>query len=207
MYLPSHFEPPDAAALQRLIVAHPLATWVTSDGSGLVVNHVPLLYDAARGPHGTLVGHVARANPVWRHPAPSVFVFQGPQGYVSPGWYPGKRAHGKVVPTWNYAVVHAHGTPRAVEDRDALLAIVTRLTEHHEAAQAVPWRVGDAPREYIAQMLGAIVGIEVELERLVGKWKLSQNRAAADRQGVVAGLRHGGGDEALALASLVEDPR
>lgn len=203
MYLPKHFEVTDPAALHGLMRAHPLATWVMHAGGELVVNHVPFLFDADRGPQGTLVGHVARANPVWRHGAPSVLVFQGADAYVSPNWYPSKQAHGKAVPTWNYAVVHAHGTPRAIEDRAALLEIVTRLTTTHEAGQALPWAVSDAPHDFVEQMLSAIVGIEVPVERLVGKWKVSQNRPAADRQGAAAGLRQRGDAASLAMAALV----
>ncbi|MFG5410259.1 FMN-binding negative transcriptional regulator [Piscinibacter sakaiensis] len=179
MYLPSHFAEHDTGALHALIEAHPLATWIAvrptggaadgTDGAGVEVNHVPFRLDRGRGPHGTLVGHVARANPVWQHAGPSVFVFHGPQAYVTPGWYPGKAVHGKVVPTWNYAVVHAHGRPRAVTDPAALHAIVATLTDRHEAARPAPWRVDDAPPDFVAQMLGAIVGIEVEIERLEGK--------------------------------------
>jgi len=130
-------------------------------------------------------------------------VFQGAQAYVSPSWYPSKRAHGKVVPTWNYAVVHAHGTPRAIESRDELLAIVTRLTLTHEAGSAVPWAVTDAPPDFIEQMLKAIVGIEIPVERWVGKWKVSQNRSAPDRLGTVAGLQQRADAQSLAMAALV----
>jgi transcriptional regulator len=205
MYLPVHFEETRTPVLHDLLRAHPLATWVVQGADGLVVNHIPFLIDADRGPFGTLVGHVARANPVWRQLAASVAVFQGPQAYVSPNWYPSKHAHGKAVPTWNYAVVHAHGTPRAVDSRDALLDIVTRLTQAHEAGQAAPWAVSDAPADFIEQMLKAIVGIEMPIERLVGKWKVSQNRSEADRLGTEAGLRHQGEAQALAMAALVAE--
>jgi transcriptional regulator len=203
MYMPAHFEESRPDVLHRLIREHPLATWIVGRSEGLEVNHVPFMIDAARGPHGTLVGHVARANPVWQRLGASVAVFQGPQAYVSPNSYPSKRAHGKVVPTWNYAVVHAHGTPRAIESRDEVLAIVTRLTQTHEAASAVPWAVSDAPADYIDQMLKAIVGIEIPIERLEGKWKVSQNRALPDRLGTVAGLRQRGDAQSLAMAALV----
>ncbi|MCW5661143.1 MAG: FMN-binding negative transcriptional regulator [Burkholderiaceae bacterium] len=205
MYLPVHFEETRTPVLHDLLSAHPLATWVVQGADGLVVNHIPFLIDTDRGPFGTLVGHVARANPVWRQLAASVAVFQGPQAYVSPNWYPSKHAHGKAVPTWNYAVVHAHGTPRAVDSRDALLDIVTRLTQAHEAGQAAPWAVSDAPADFIEQMLKAIVGIEMPIERLVGKWKVSQNRSEADRLGTEAGLRHQGEAQALAMAALVAE--
>lgn len=202
MYLPAHFNIPDAATLQALVQAHPLATWATVVDGLPVVNHVPFRLDPSRGEHGTLVGHVARANPVWRQPGPSVLAFQGAQAYVSPGWYPSKHEHGKVVPTWNYAVVHAHGTPVVVEDRAALRAIVDSLTQVHEAAMPRPWAVGDAPADYIDTLLGAIVGIELPVQRWVGKFKLSQNQAAANRQGVVQGLQ--AQDPAHPLATLMQ---
>ena len=203
MYMPAHFEETRPEVLHALVRDHPLATWVVHDDAGLTVNHIPFLLDPTRGPHGTLIGHVARANPVWQRLGPSVAVFQGAQAYISPSWYPSKRAHGKVVPTWNYAVVHAHGVPRALESREQLLAIVTRLTLTHEADSAVPWAVGDAPADFIEQMLKAIVGIEMPLERLVGKWKVSQNRGAPDRLGTVAGLQQRGDAQSLAMAALV----
>ncbi len=204
MYVPAHHEETDAAVLHALIRERPLGTWVLHDGSGLVANHVPFLLDADRGPWGTLVAHVARANPAWRLAAaghPSMVIFQGAQCYITPSWYASKREHGKVVPTWNYAVVHAHGVPRAIEDRDWLLALVTRLTGVHESTQATPWQVTDAPADYIDRLLPTIVGIEVELTKLVGKWKVSQNRPDADKRGVVAGLRSRGDAES---AELVE---
>lgn len=203
MYLPAHFVEDRPEVMRALVREHPLATWVVHGSDGLLVNHIPFLLDADRGPHGTLVGHVARANPVWRSLGACVAVFQGAQAYVSPSWYPSKREHGKVVPTWNYAVVHAHGTARAIESRDALLAIVTRLTRTHEAGQAAPWAVSDAPADYIEQMLKAIVGIEIAVERWVGKWKVSQNRSVPDRLGTVAGLQQRGDAQSVAMAALV----
>jgi transcriptional regulator len=205
MYLPKHFEEADRGVLHGLIRAHPLGTWVTVHEGELLANHVPFLLDATRGEHGTLVGHVARANPVWRSfsaSVPSVVVFQGIDAYVTPSWYPSKRQHGKVVPTWNYAVVHAHGLPRAIEDRAWLLDLVTRLTDANEAAMAVPWKVTDAPPDFVDRQLEAIVGIEIPIARLTGKWKVSQNRLATDRLGVVAGLlarSDATGDEMAAL--------
>ncbi len=206
MYMPAHFEETDPAVLRALVAAHPLGAWVTLQAGRLAVDHVPFLLDPARGEHGTLVGHVARANPVWREFAPdveSVVVFQGPQTYITPSWYASKRAHGKVVPTWNYAVVHAHGVPRAIEDRAWLHALVSRLTDTHERPQPAPWHVTDAPADYVDNLLRAIVGIEIPLTRLVGKWKVSQNRPAADREGVAAGLAAHASPDAAAMASLV----
>lgn len=206
MYLPEHFAETDPRVLHALIDAHPLGAWVTLGEGGLLVNHIPFLLDADRGPHGTLVGHVARANPVWRSfssNVESVVVFQGAETYVTPSWYPSKRAHGKVVPTWNYAVVHAHGIPRAVDDPAWLLQLVTRLTERHEAGRPLPWKVSDAPADYTARLLESIVGIEIPIARLVGKWKVSQNRPAGDRLGVADGLLERGDAAAAEMAALV----
>ena len=163
---------------------------------GLTADHLPLEFDAMAGEYGTLLGHVARANPLWRVAAgtPVLVVFGGPQAYVSPSWYPSKAATHKVVPTWNYTVVHAHGVLQAVEDAPWLEALVGRLTDHHEAPRPAPWAVDDAPADYVQQMLRAIVGIRIPLTRLVGKWKVSQNRSEADRLGVADGL----GDDPMA---------
>lgn len=189
MYLPKHFEQPDPAALIALMRERPLATLVIAAPDGPTADLIPLEYVADAGPHGTLRGHVARANPLWQHAgAQALAVFTGPEAYISPGWYPSKREHGKVVPTWNYTMVQARGTLRAHDDAPWLRALVGRLTDRHEATQPAPWTVGDAPDDYVQQMLRAIVGIEIELASLVGKWKVSQNRSAADREGVAQGL-------------------
>jgi transcriptional regulator len=151
---------------------------------------------------------VARANGVWRQlgaDTPSVVLFQGPQAYITPGWYPGKAAHGRVVPTWNYVAVHAHGRARVVDDRAWLLAMLNRLTDAQEAGRAAPWRVSDAPSDYIDRMLRAIVGIEIPIDRLEGRLKASQDEAAPDRLGTVQGLQEQGGDQAQAMAALVQD--
>jgi transcriptional regulator len=206
MYLPRHFEQNDRAALAALIREHPLATLVAQTSSGLTANHVPMLYDAEAGPQGTLRGHLARANPLWRELQPgseALAIFHGPQAYVSPSWYASKPEHGKVVPTWNYAVVHAHGPLVVIDDAAWLRELVATLTRAHEAARTPPWHVDDAPADYIAQMVKAIVGFEIPVARLVGKWKASQNRPPADREGVVEGLRAEGRDAAIASAELV----
>lgn len=190
MYLPKHFEQPDRDALVALMRERPLATLVLAAPDGPTADLIPLEYTADAGEHGTLRGHVARANPLWKHAgAQALAVFSGPDAYVSPNWYPSKREHGKVVPTWNYAMVQARGTLRAVDDAPWLRALVGRLTDRHEAAQPQPWSVNDVPEDYVQQMLRAIVGIEIELASLVGKWKVSQNRSAADREGVAQGLQ------------------
>jgi transcriptional regulator len=207
MYLPKHFEQQDTQAIAQLLALNPLATLVWHSAQGLTAEHLPLMFErgAGDGVHGTLRGHVARANPVWREAAgaPVLAVFQGPQAYITPSWYPSKAETAKVVPTWNYAVVHVRGTLRIVEDAQWLRALVGRLTDTHEAARTQRWQVGDAPDDYIASMLAAIVGIEMPIEAMQGKWKVSQNRSSADRAGVVAGLDAQAGDAAQAMARLV----
>jgi transcriptional regulator len=207
MYVPKHHEETDLGVLHALIRAQPLATWVTQGDGELLANHIPFLLDPGRGEHGTLIAHVARANRAWQSFSTSVeslVVFQGPQTYITPSWYPSKHAHGKAVPTWNYAVVHAHGMPRAIEDADWLLAHVSALTDLHEGEQALPWKVTDAPKDFIERLLQSIVGIEIPISRLVGKWKVSQNRPAADRLGVVAGLLSREDAQAREMATLVQ---
>lgn len=197
----------DLHAMHTLMDAHPLGAWVRQDETGLVANHLPFLLDRSQGPHGTLIGHVARANPAWRMPdapTPSLVIFQGPDSYITPNWYPGKAAHKKVVPTWDYAVVHAHGVARAVEDPAWLLYMLERLTDRQEAAQPLPWKVKDAPRAYIDKLLRAIVGIEFRIERLEGKLKASQDEAREDRLGTVVGLRSRRDSKADAMADLVD---
>lgn len=187
MYLPRHFAQEDPAALHALMREHPLAMLVHLGPDGLTADHVPLEFDAAAN---VLRGHVARANPLWQQAAgqPVLAVFRGPEAYVSPSWYPSKAEHHKVVPTWNYAVVHAHGPLQVVDEAPWLHALVTRLTAHHETPQPRPWAVADAPEAFVQQMLRAIVGIQIPVERLLGKWKVSQNRSTADRDGVAAAL-------------------
>lgn len=206
MYIPKHFEERDMAVLHALIQSHPLGTWVTDVDRELVVNHIPFFVDSTRGPCGTLVGHVARANPVWKtisSQLESVVVFQGPQAYITPSWYVTKHEHGRVVPTWNYAVVHAHGRPHVIEDSDWLREHVETLTSAHESGQPAPWHVSDAPTSFIDTLLTAIVGIEIPIARLAGKWKASQNRSMPDRHGVISGLQERGDDESRQMARLV----
>ena len=207
MYLPTHFAQPDVDTLHALMRAHPLATLVTLGAQGLDANPVPLMWVDDGTPHGVLRGHVARANPVWREAAPgaeALAIFHGPNAYISPSWYPSKRETGKVVPTWNYAVVHARGALRVIDDAAWLRGLVETLTRTHEAGMPQPWAVGDAPPDYIARMLGAIVGIELALTSLQGKWKTSQNQPAANRAGVVEGLRRRDGADDAAMADWVE---
>jgi transcriptional regulator len=206
MYVPTHFQEDRVDVLHALIREHPLAALVTLGSDGLFASHIPLEIDSDPAPIGTLRGHVARGNPQWRDFRPeteALAIFQGPTSYVSPSWYPTKRETGKVVPTWNYAVVHARG-PLVVHDDPAWLgALVRRLTAGQERRFAEPWQVGDAPAEFIERQLKAIVGIEIPLARLDGKWKMSQNRTPADREGVVRNLGQLGDDESRAVAALV----
>jgi len=206
MYMPKHFEEHDIGVLHALIRSHPLGTWVTQAGGELLANHIPFLVDPARGEHGTLVGHVARANPVWKSfskDVPSLIVFQGPEGYISPSFYESKKEHGKVVPTWNYVVVHAHGMPQVIDDAGWLRKHVSAMTDLQESRHPPgDWKVTDAPADFIDSMVKMIVGIEIPMLKLEGKWKMSQNRAMPDRLGTVAGLR-ARGDEAV--AAVVED--
>ena len=209
MYLPAHFKESRPEVLHELLRTHPLGLLVTHnsahDANGLQADAIPFMLDTERGEFGTLVAHVARANPLWREArtnVESLVVFQGSQAYVSPAWYPSKQDTGKVVPTWNYVMVEARGRLRVIDDAAWVHALVTRLTDHHEAARTdaprTPWKVTDAPDDYIASMQRAIVGIEIELTALNGKWKVSQNRSTADRAGVAAGLG------AHAMAALVD---
>ena len=199
------FQVSDAAVLCALVQDQPLATLVVSHQGSMHVNHVPLYLDPTRGPHGTLVGHVGRGNGVWPLlPQHAVAVFHGPQAYVSPSWYPSKALDGKQVPTWNYATVHAHGTLRAVDDAAQLRAMLDTLSEQHEAHRPDPWRIDDAPADYIDKLLGVIVGVELAVERWEGLWKVSQNRSASDRAGVVQGLTAEGTPQSLAMAALVQ---
>lgn len=206
MYLPHYHQASDLEALYALMDTHPLGAWVCTGADGLIANHIPFVLDRSRGPHGTLMGHVSRANGVWRDltaTAPSVVMFQGPQAYITPSWYPGKVAHGEVVPTWNYVVAHAHGVARAIDDRAWLLAMLERLTHTQESTRPTPWRVADAPAAYIDRLLRAVVGVEIPIDRLEGKHKLSQDEDMADRMGTVAGLLAEPRDEAHALAVWV----
>lgn len=204
MYLPEHFAETRMEELHRIIREHPLGVLVTQSSSGLDANHIPFELDPGRGPSGTLLGHLARANPLWREVtegAEVLVVFRGAHGYISPNWYPSKHASHRSVPTWNYEVVHAHGRLRVIDDITFVGGVVARLTRTHEAAGPQPWKMADAPRDYIEQMLRMIVGIEIGITRLVGKRKLSQNRDARDVAGVVDALQERGQD---ALASAME---
>lgn len=207
MYVPDPFGEPRVEVLHELIRTRPLATLVTLSSGGLDANHVPLILSSGSSPLGTLQGHVARANPVWTEFArdtEALAVFRGPEAYVTPAWYPQGRTSGRVVPTWNYAVAHAYGTLRVVENPVWMRAHLERLTDQSEATFPDPWRVSDAPRAFVDMLLGSIVGIEIDIGRLIGKWKVSQNQTLQTRASIVKGLRSSGGAEAAEMAALVD---
>jgi len=193
MYLPAHFEQSDHLAIADAISQNLLATLVTREGDDLVADHVPMLLEGSPAAGGRLIGHVALANDLWRRAgdgAGVLAVFQGPHAYVSPNWYPSKREHHRVVPTYNYVTVHVNGTLHASQDPAVKRSVVETLTARMESAQPAPWKVADAPPDYLEGMLAAIVAIELRIDRVQAKWKASQNRSADDRAGVAQALAH-----------------
>jgi transcriptional regulator len=202
VYIPPLFKEDRIDVLHAAILGSGLATLVTLTADGLIASHVPMLLDPEPTPYGTLLGHVARPNPQARGSVPGVqalAIFQGPDAYITPSWYATKRNNGKVVPTWNYVTIHAYGPVEFFNDTERLRAIVTRLTEREERARTEPWAVTDAPADFIDGMLKGIVGFALPIARLEGKWKMSQNRPAQDRAGVVAGLEADGVEDVAAL--------
>jgi transcriptional regulator len=209
MYVPEQFREERAEVLQDFIARHPLGALVAASSEGLVANHIPMLWSERAGTAGMLSGHVAKANPLWRLLAPDaavLVIFRGETHYITPSWYPAKQVDGKVVPTWNYSVVHAHGTIRFCEDTRAALDMVRALTERQEAARAAPWAVADAPPDYIDSMLKRIIPFEISVTRLQGKFKASQHRPEDERASVEAALRAEGLSGA-AIGELVRAPR
>lgn len=207
MYTPPAFAEADPDRLFDFIDAHPFATLVSASPAGaLVATHLPLLLDRAAGAQGTLIGHLARANHQHEQLAggrPALVIFTGADAYITPAWYASKREHGRVVPTWNYVAVHAQVIPRVIEEAAWLRAHVEALTRRHEAGRDVQWTVNDAPAEYVDAQLRGIVGVELAIERLEGKWKMSQNRSDADIAGVVAGLAASPDARAREVAGIV----
>jgi transcriptional regulator len=202
MYAPPAFAVDDPELIAAMIARAPLATLAAATEAGIEAAHLPMLYDPGEG---VLIGHLARANPVAEaRPTRALAIFRGPSAYVSPGFYPSKREHGRVVPTWNYEAVHAYGALEWVEDAANLHHIVERLSDAFEADRPAPWSVSDAPPPYVQSMLKAIVGVRLVIERIEAARKLSQNRSEPDRQGVVVGLAAGGG-EARAVADLMKE--
>lgn len=208
MYLPDHFREDRPEVLRAFIGQHPLGALVVVTADGLTANHIPMLWHEREGTPGLLQGHIARANPLWKTVAaetPVLVIFGGANRYLTPSWYPAKQQHGKVVPTWNYAVVHAHGTIRFSEDHEQTLRHVSAMTNIQEASRTEPWQVSDAPREFIDSQLKRIVPFEVAITRLVGKFKSSQHRTEDEREAVVAALE-AEGVPAADRAELIRQP-
>ncbi len=206
MYVTPLFKEEDLPVLHDAIQQSGLATLVTLGADGMEASHVPMLLDPEPAPFGSLHGHIARSNPQWQRAAVdghALAIFLGPDAYISPSWYATKQETGKVVPTWNYVAIHAYGPVRFFDDTDRLLAHVTKLTERQEARRATPWAVTDAPEDYIRGQLKRIIGFEIPIARLEGKWKMSQNRPAQDRVGVVEGLVREGGPAEAVVAKIV----
>ena len=206
VYEPAHFKVEDAARLHRVIAEHPLGLLITSGGLGILANAIPFVFVPVAGTEGLLRAHVARANPQWQEiaaGAPVLVVFQGVERYISPGLYASKQQDGKVVPTWNYVMVQARGRASVHEDAIWLRAQVEQMTRLREAARAQPWAVGDAPEDFVAAQMRAIVGIEIEITGLRGKFKVSQNRPAQDRASVLAALEKPGTDHDIEMAHLL----
>jgi transcriptional regulator len=198
MYLPKHFEQQDLESLTALLKAYPLGALVTQQDGAVEANHIPFVLEGNLAVGGKLIGHVAKGNPVWKSDSTqheSLVIFQGPEAYISPNWYPSKQVHHQVVPTYNYAVVHVYGTLSITHDEAIKRKIVADLTQTMEIARQSTWQVSDAPSDYIEKMLSAIVGIELTITRVQAKWKVSQNRDVADRGGVEQGLRAQGTTE------------
>jgi transcriptional regulator len=209
MYIPPHFAEDRTEILHDAIRAGGLATLVTMTPEGMIASHLPLLLDPEPAPYGTLVGHLARANPQTKltdAKIPAMAIFHGLDGYISPSLYATKKETGKVVPTWNYIAIHAYGTIEFFDDPARLLNVVTRLTDQYETPRPQPWAVTDAPADFIQTMLRGIVGVSIRIDRLEGKYKMSQNRPAVEHAGIVAGLRADGKpDLATQVARSVAD--
>ena len=201
MYIPAHFSENRPEELCRIMSEHPLGMLITHTQQGLDANHLPFEFDASKGPYGTLQAHIARNNPLKNVPDDSevLVVFRGVEAYISPNWYPSKHETHRQVPTWNYEVVHAHGRLRIIDDEKFIRGVVARLTRKHEASEPRPWKMGDAPLDYMDQMVSMVVGIEIEVLRLEGKRKLSQNREARDIDGAVNALQEKGHEDMAAL--------
>jgi transcriptional regulator len=206
MYVPAHFKEDRVAVLHDAIRTYGFGTLVTSSEQELEASHLPLLLDPEPAPLGTVLGHLARANPQWQRVKPGIqalAIFLGPNTYITPSWYPTKQQTGKVVPTWNYLAIHAYGTISFFDDPEELRAHVGRMTDTHEAPRAAPWAVSDAPAAFVDQMLKAIVGFKLRITKLEGKWKMSQNRPAQDVAGVLQGLAHEDGESQEAIADII----
>lgn len=210
MYIPSANREDDPAELRSFMRAHPLCALVSVSGRGLVATHLPVVLHESESGFGTLRGHIARGNTQWRELDPRVealAIFTGPQHFISASWYPGKKTHGKEVPTWNYVAVHVYGQLRAVDDPEWLLEHVKCLTDQQEVIAEVPWKVSDAPAAFIDKMTRAIVGLELQISRIEGRWKASQNRREDEALAVMAGLDQVGTAESVAMRDLIKERR
>lgn len=207
MYIPPHFEQPDIEVMYELIRNRPLSTLVTMGPDGINANHIPLHLSETPEPFGVLRGHVARSNPIWSDldfAIEALAIFHGPEAYISPSWYATKQEAGKVVPTWNYTVVHAYGSLRIIDDAVWVRAQLEALTNHNEAVFPEPWAVSDAPVEFTEKLIEAVVGIEMVITRLSGKWKVSQNQPPQNQSSVIQGLNGSRQSEAVTMAELVK---
>jgi transcriptional regulator len=209
MYVQPAFAETRLDVLHALIRSHPLGAFVVLGFGGIEVNHFPFFIDASAKPNGVLRGHIPKGNPIWKdfcnRDYEAMVIFQGEESYITPSWYATKHEHGKVVPTWNYATVHAYGQPRFIHDHGWLLSHVTELSNQQEATQVRPWRVSDAPADYVDGRLDHIVGVELPITRILGKWKMSQNRSPADQLGVITGLDAQQTEKSAAVAHLVKE--
>ncbi len=208
MYEVEHFVQTDSRLLHGYLAANPFAALVVATTDGLSADHLPMEFDPSFGSMGRLQGHVARANPLWRGSdsaaSSALAIFSAHHGYISPAWYATKRDDPRVVPTWNYAAVHVTGRLSFFHDGQRISEMLARLTERFEAERAEPWRASDAPDEFIKKMIAGVVGFELVIEKMIGKWKLSQNRSAEDQKGVRGGLRREAGAGGAELADLME---
>ena len=208
MYTPSHFVEERMDVMHAFIRQHPLATIVSCGPDGPEATHVPVVLQSGAGSQGVLRCHFARANRHWEtvRSSPAILaILQGPEHYITPAWYPSKREHGKVVPTWNYVTVHVRGQAKIFDEADELVSHLRALTEQSEQGRDAPWSIDDAPKSYLESLCKAIVGIEIEIRSIEGKWKVSQNRPEADRRGVIAGLDSAGSSSSIEMARLVEE--
>jgi transcriptional regulator len=207
MYVPKANRETRIPVMHDLIAAHPFGLLVTVGASGLMASHIPIVLKQSGSEFGTLQAHIARANEQWSDLVPSIdalAIFAGPHHYISASWYPGAKEDGAVVPTWNYVVVHAHGPLRVIEDPEWLRAHLVRLADIHESGSVNPWKVSDAPPEFISEQMGGIVGLEMPIRRLEGKWKVSQNKNERDRNAVLEGLADLNTPESMAMRKLVD---
>jgi transcriptional regulator len=207
MYIPKRFLQDDINKLKGMMANHSFATFISKNESGIEANHMPLILNES-GQRDVLQGHIAKANPLWKSlkdKSEVLIIFNGPNCYISPNYYPTKKVNGKVVPTWNYVSVHVKGIVSFIHDEQWVLTMLNNLTDHYEANQSVPWSVNDAPQAYIDKMLSAIVGLEIEIVSITGKWKVSQDKTEVNQEGIIKGLSHEADSNAQNIATLVKE--